>query len=170
MYQEKANTAREIAEQIIFDGYKNNKSFGEIFRAIQTALTRENLGLIYRSELKPEVITPTYKNLGAFNDSHKWLRGDIKNPQPNDINELNKAIQSKQPMFPKHTVNTQIRKILTSIKTDPTNPKIDKRIRLLLKASGKPLSEFFIEQLTKNGETVSPELIEVLEALDKVKL
>ena len=92
------------------------------------------------------------------------------NPQPNDINELNKAIKSKQPMFPKHTIDFQIRNILTSIKTDPKNPKIDKRIRLLLQASGKPLSEFFIEQLTKNGETVSPELIEVLEALDKVKL
>lgn len=170
MFQEKSNTAREIAEQIIFDGYKNKKSFGEIFKAVQNALTRENLGLVYKSELKPAVIKPTYKNLGEFNDSHKWLRGDIKNPQPNDISELNKAIQSKQPMFPQHTIDFQLRNILTSINTDPKNPKIDKRIRLLLKASGKPLSEFFIEQLTKNGETVSPKLREVLEGLDKVKL
>ena len=170
MFQEKANTAREIAEQIIFDGYKNKKSFGEIFKAVQNALTRENLGLLNKNELPPEVITPTYKSIQDFEKQNKWLKGDIKNPQPNDINELNKAIQSKQPMFPKHTIDFQIRNILTSIKTDPKNPKIDKRIRLLLKASGKPLSEFFIEQLTKNGETVSPQLIEVLEALDKVKL
>ena len=164
------STGLELANEIIADGMKKGKSGKEIIVDLQKAITRETLGLIYKSELKPAVIKPTYKNLGEFNDSHKWLRGDIKNPQPNDINELNKAIQSKQPMFPKHTIDFQIRNILTSIKTDPKNPKIDKRIRLLLKASGKPLSEFFIEQLTKNGETVSPELIEVLEALDKVKL
>jgi ERCC4-related helicase len=160
----------QIASTIVEEGLKKNLSFTQIAEQLDKALTRENLGLIYKSEKPEEVLTPTYKNLGEFNDSHKWLRGDIKNPQPNDLNELNKAIKNKQPMFPKHTINTQVRNILTSIKTDPTNPKIDKRIRLLLKASGKPLSEFFIEQLTKNGETVSPELIEVLEALDKVKL
>jgi len=160
----------QIASTIVDEGIKKNLSFTQIAEQLDKALTRENLGLVYKSEKPEEVTAPTYKNLGEFNDSHKWLRGDIKNPQPNDLKDLNKAINNKQPMFPKHTINTQVRNILTSIKTDPTNPKIDKRIRLLLKASGKPLSEFFIEQLTKNGETVSEELIEVLEVLDKVKL
>ena len=160
----------DLANEIIAKGLKEGKSGEEIIADLHNAITRQTLGLIYRSEKPLEDIKPTYKNLKEFNDSHKWLKGDIKNPQPNDINELNKAIKSKQPMFPKHTIDFQIRNILTSIKTDPKNPKIDKRIRLLLQASGKPLSEFFIEQLTKNGETVSPELIEVLEALDKVKL
>ena len=163
MYQEKANLGREIAEQIIFDGYKNNKSFSEIFKAVQNALTRENLGLLNKNELPPEVITPTYKSIQDFEKQNKWLKGDIKNPQPNDINELTKAMDSKQPMFNYIETDAQL---INLVKTKtPSKP-----IALMLKATGRSLSEFYIQQITKHGGTVSEELRGFLEALDKVKL
>ena len=170
MYQEKANEGREIAEQIIFDGYKNNKSFGEIFKAVQTALTRENLGLINKNELPPEVITPTYKSIEDFGKQNKWLKGDIKNPQPNDISELTKAMNSKQPMFSKDTINKNLKELLKQFQNNPEDPKVDPIIKLILKASGRQLSEFYIEQLSKTGIPVTDALKDMLEILDKVKL
>ena len=153
----------DLANEIISNGLKKGKSGEEIVIDLQKAITRDTLGLIYKSELSPEVITPTYTNLQDFEKQNKWLERDIKNPQPNNRNELIKVLNSKQPLFTYAVTDDQI---INLIKTKTP----DKTIALMLKATGKPLSEFYIQQITKHGETVSEELRGFLEALDKVKL
>ena len=153
----------DLANEIIAKGLKEGKPGEQIIADLHNAITRENLGLIYRSELKSEVITPTYKSIQDFEKQNKWLKGDIKNPQPNDINELTKAMDSKQPMFNYLETDAQLMNLVKT-KT-PSKP-----IALMLKATGRSLSEFYIQQITKHGGTVSEELRGFLEALDKVKL
>ncbi len=153
----------EIGNQIIEDGLKKGLSSRDILRNLSEGITKESLGFVLKSEIKEEPTGPLHSGgLSSIDTEYGWLKGDIKNPQPNDLNNLNKALDSKQPMFDYETIKIAI--------TNSAGNKLDPRLARILKATGRKQSDFFINQLTKNGHIPTEQEKIELRKLDKVKL
>ena len=153
----------EIGNQIIEDGLKKGLSSRDILRKLSEGITKESLGFVLKSEIKEEPTGPLHSGgLSSVDTEYGWLKGDIKNPQPNDLNNLNKALDSKQPMFDYETIKIAI--------TNSAGNKLDPRLARILKATGRKQSDFFINQLTKNGHIPTEQEKIELRKLDKVKL
>lgn len=154
-----------IGNQIIEDGLKKGLSTKDILKNLSEGITKESLGFVLKSEIKEEPTGPLHSGgLSSVDTEYGWLKGDIKNPQANDLNNLNKALDSNQPMFDYKTIQTAI----TNAREN--KGQIDIRLARVLKATGRKQSDFFINQLTKNGHIPTEQEKIELRKLDKVKL
>ena len=145
----------DIGTEIIIRNLKNNTP-GNIAKELQQVITRRNLGLVKEIEKQWSTDTGvefegTSENaLADIYDRFNLERADIG---PNKRQELIRAVQGYKPMFGPDT----IREMATQAFGEGGTGKIDRRLRRILKESGKKPGDFFIEQMEKfNGYIVLP--------------